>query len=555
MAPLQRALLSVSDKTGLTALGAYLAGRQIEILSTGGTARLLRDHGLPVLEVADYTGAPEILGGRVKTLHPKVHGGILGRRGLDEAVMAAHGIAPIDLVVVNLYPFEATVAQPGCGLAEAIENIDVGGPALLRAGAKNYRSVTVVVDPGDYPWLIAEMEANGGVVPEETRFELARKAFGHTAHYDAAIARYLEARAGDTGPPDIVAPDIVAPGIVTPGIVTPDIVTPGIVTFPARLCLDLQKREDLRYGENPHQHGAFYVEPAPPEGSVAAARMLQGKPLSYNNIADADAALECAFAFPDPVCVIVKHANPCGVAFGATLREAYDRAYEADPSSAFGGVIAVNRPLDEATAALILGRQFVEVIAAPEIEAPALLTLRGKADVRVLASGYPQSIKSVGPLASRGFDCKRVLGGLLVQDRDEAGASRDSLEVVTRRAPTETELSDLLFAFRVVKYVKSNAIVYAHGGRTVGIGAGQMSRVQSARIGVAKAAEAGLGIAGSVMASDAFFPFRDGIDAAALVGVSAVIQPGGSMRDREVIAAADEHGMAMVWTGIRHFRH
>ncbi|MGH8576241.1 MAG: bifunctional phosphoribosylaminoimidazolecarboxamide formyltransferase/IMP cyclohydrolase [Gammaproteobacteria bacterium] len=524
MAPIQRALLSVSDKTGLTALGAYLAGRHIEILSTGGTARLLRDHGLPVYEVADYTGAPEILGGRVKTLHPKVHGGILARRGLDEALMAAHGIAPIDLVVVNLYPFEATVAQPGCGLAEAIENIDVGGPAMLRAGAKNYLSVTVVVEPGDYPRLIAEMEANGGVVPEETRYELARKAFGHTAHYDAAIARYLAARAGGSGPPDIVG-------------------------FPARLCLDLQKRDDLRYGENPHQHGAFYVEPAPPEGSVAAARMLQGKPLSYNNIADADAALECAFAFPDPVCVIVKHANPCGVALGATPFEAYERAYEADPTSAFGGVIALNQPLDEATAAAILGRQFVEVIAAPEVEPAALLTLRGKADVRVLATGYP------GSPASRGFDCKRIQGGLLVQDRDDADASRDALEVVTRRAPTEAELCDLLFAFRVVKYVKSNAIVYAHRGQTVGIGAGQMSRVQSARIGVAKAAEAGLGTAGSVMASDAFFPFRDGIDAAAGVGVAAVIQPGGSMRDREVIAAADEHGMAMVLTGIRHFRH
>ncbi|MGH8587119.1 MAG: bifunctional phosphoribosylaminoimidazolecarboxamide formyltransferase/IMP cyclohydrolase [Gammaproteobacteria bacterium] len=519
MAPIQRALLSVSDKTGLTALAAYLAGRHIEILSTGGTARLLRDHGFPVLEVADYTGAPEILGGRVKTLHPKVHGGILGRRGLDEAVMAAHGIAPIDLVVVNLYPFGATVAQPGCGLAEAIENIDVGGPAMLRAGAKNYLSVTVVAEPGDYPRLIAEMEANGGEVPEETRYELARKAFGHTAHYDAAIARYLGARAGDAGP------------------------------FPARLCLDLLKREDLRYGENPHQQGAFYVEPAPPEGSVAAARMLQGKPLSYNNIADADAALDCAFAFPDPVCVIVKHANPCGVALGATPLEAYERAYEADPTSAFGGVIAVNQPLDEATATAILGRQFVEVIAAPEVEAPALVTLRGKADVRVLATGYP------GPPASRGFDCKRVRGGLLVQDRDEAGASRDALEVVTRRTPTEAEFCDLLFAFRVVKYVKSNAIVYAHDAHTVGIGAGQMSRVQSARIGVAKAAEAGLGIAGSVMASDAFFPFRDGIDAAAEVGVAAVIQPGGSIRDREVIAAADEHGMAMVMTGIRHFRH
>ena len=524
MAPIQRALLSVSDKTGLIALAAYLAGRHVEILSTGGTARLLRDHGLPVLEVADYTGAPEILGGRVKTLHPKVHGGILARRGLDEAVMAAHGIAPIDLVVVNLYPFEASIAQPGCGLAEAIENIDVGGPAMLRAGAKNYLSVTVVAEPGDYPRLIAEMEANDGMVPEETRYELARKAFGHTARYDAAIARYLGGRAGDTGPPDIVK-------------------------FPARLSLDLQKREDLRYGENPHQHGAFYIEPAPPEGSVAAARMLQGKPLSYNNIADADAALECAFAFPEPVCVIVKHANPCGVALGATLREAYDRAYEADPTSAFGGVIAVNRPLDEATAAAILGRQFVEVIAAPEVEPSALPTLRGKADVRVLATGYP------GPPAGREFDCKRVRGGLLVQDRDEAGASRDALEVVTRRAPTEAELRDLLFAFRVVKYVKSNAIVYAHGGHTVGIGAGQMSRVQSARIGVAKAAEAGLGIAGSVMASDAFFPFRDGIDAAAEVGVAAVIQPGGSIRDREVIAAADEHGMAMVLTGIRHFRH
>ncbi len=529
MPGIRRALLSVSDKTGLTGLARYLAGRGIELLSTGGTARLLRDEGLSVVEVADYTGAPEILGGRVKTLHPRIHGGILGRRGLDEAVMAAQGIAPIDLVVVNLYPFEATVAKPGCDLALAIENIDVGGPALLRAGAKNYQAVTVVVDPADYPRLIAEMEAHGGEVPEETRFELAHKAFSHTAYYDGAIARYLGERTRAAGP------------------------------FPARLCLDLLKREDLRYGENPHQRGAFYVESAPPAGSVAAAQRLQGKPLSYNNIADADAAIECASAFAEPVCtgpvcVIVKHANPCGVALGATLSAAYERAYASDPTSAFGGVIALNRPLDEATAAAILGRQFVELIAAPEIEPLALEALRAKPDVRVLATGYSQAHSSQAE-AIAGFDCKRVQGGLLVQDRDEAEVSRDTLEIVTRKAPSESQLADLLFAFRVVKYVKSNAIVYAHAGQTVGIGAGQMSRVQSARIGASKAAEAGFAIAGAVMASDAFFPFRDGIDAAAEVGISAVIQPGGSLRDREVIAAADEHGMAMVFTGIRHFRH
>ncbi len=519
MPAIRRALLSVSDKTGLTALARYLSGRGIELLSTGGTARQLRQAGLPAIEIAEYTGAPEILGGRVKTLHPKIHGGILGRRGMDEAVMAEHGIGPIDLVVVNLYPFEATVARPGCGLAEAIENIDVGGPAMLRAGAKNYRSVAVVVDPADYARLISELEAHDGALPEATRYDLALKAFSHTARYDASIARYLGERAS------------------------------GAVPFPPRLCFDLLKREDLRYGENPHQRGAFYIEPAPPEGCVAGSRLLQGKPLSYNNIADADAAIECVSAFADPVCVIVKHANPCGVALGATLREAYQRAYEADPTSAFGGVIAFNRALDETTATAILGQQFVEVIAAPEIEPAVQAALGAKADVRVLATGYPKAD------AIRAFDCKRVRGGLLVQDPDEAQISRDALQIVTRRVPSESQLADLLFAFRVVKYVKSNAIVYAREGQTVGIGAGQMSRVQSARIGVTKAAEAGLAIAGAVMASDAFFPFRDGIDAAAEVGVSAVIQPGGSLRDREVIAAADEHGMVMVLTGIRHFRH
>ncbi len=519
MPGIQRALISVSDKTGVLDLARRLLGLGVEILSTGGTARLLREAGLEVLEVSQYTGFPEILGGRVKTLHPKIHGGILGRRGTDEAVMAAHGIGPIDLVVVNLYPFTATIARPGCTAAEAIEQIDVGGPAMLRAAAKNYAAVTVVADPDDYATLIAELQAGGGEISEPTRLRLAAKAFSHTAAYDAAIAHYL----GGSG---------------------------SEALFPALYAPRYLKSQQLRYGENPHQDAAFYAEPDPPPGSVAAARQVQGKPLSFNNIADTDAALECVASFSSPACVIVKHANPCGVATGANPGEAYEHAYATDPTSAFGGIIAFNRPLDAATAEAILERQFVEVIAAPGCDPEALARVARKADVRVLVLAADD-----GRPRPPGLDCKRVGGGLLLQERDLGRVEREALKVVTRRAPSATELDDLMFAWRVVKLVKSNAIVYARDGRTLGIGAGQMSRVYSARIGVMKARDAGLAIAGSVMASDAFFPFRDGIDAAAEVGVAAVIQPGGSLRDAEVIAAADEHGMAMVYTGMRHFRH
>ncbi len=513
--PLRRALLSVSDKNGIEDLGAFLAQSGIEILSTGGTARLLAEAGVPVREVSAYTGFPEIMGGRVKTLHPKVHGGILGRRGQDEPVMAAHGIEPIDLVVVNLYPFEETVRRPGCTLAEAVEDIDVGGPAMIRAAAKNHAAVTVVVDPADYPVLMDELRRGGGTVSAERRFALAAKAYAHTARYDAAIGNYLSSR--------------------------------GQTDFPPLYALSFIKKQDLRYGENPHQRAVFYSEPGAASGGVAAAAVVQGKGLSYNNIADTDAALECVQCFTAPACVIVKHANPCGVALGASPLAAYERAYATDPTSAFGGIIAFNCELDAETAAAILARQFVEVIAAPSVAPAALQRLAAKPDVRVLTVGPAQ--------VSHGYDFKRVHGGLLVQDRDLAAVTVVDLKVVTRRAPSATEIDDLLFAFQVVKRVKSNAIVYAKSGQTLGIGAGQMSRVYSARLGLLKAEDAGLTVQGAAMASDAFFPFRDGIDAAAAVGVAAVIQPGGSLRDAEVIAAADEHGLAMAFTGVRHFRH
>ncbi|MGH8581901.1 MAG: bifunctional phosphoribosylaminoimidazolecarboxamide formyltransferase/IMP cyclohydrolase [Gammaproteobacteria bacterium] len=512
---LRRALLSVSDKNGIEDLAAFLVQSGIEILSTGGTARLLAGAGVPVREVSAYTGFPEIMGGRVKTLHPKIHGGILGRRGQDEPLMAAHGIEPIDLVVINLYPFEETVRRPGCTLAEAVENIDIGGPALIRAAAKNHAAVTVLVDPADYPVLMDELRRGGGTVSVERRFALAAKAYAHTARYDAAIANYLSSR----GQPDF--PPLYAPSFI--------------------------KKQALRYGENPHQRAAFYAEPGAASGSVAAAAVVQGKALSYNNIADTDAALECVQSFTAPACVIVKHANPCGVALGATPLAAYERAYATDPTSAFGGIIAFNRELDADTAAAIIARQFVEVIAAPSVAPASLQRLAAKPDVRVLTVGPAQ--------VPHGYDLKRVHGGLLVQDRDLAAVTAADLKVVTRRAPGVAEIDDLLFAFQVVRLVKSNAIVYAKSGQTLGIGAGQMSRVYSARLGVLKAEDAGLTVQGAAMASDAFFPFRDGIDAAAAVGVSAVIQPGGSLRDAEVIAAADEHGMAMVFTGVRHFRH
>jgi phosphoribosylaminoimidazolecarboxamide formyltransferase/IMP cyclohydrolase len=521
MSSVKRALISVSDKSGIEAFAAALAERGVEILSTGGTARLLREHGVPVRDVADVTGFPEIMGGRVKTLHPKVHGGLLGRRGIDEAVMAEHGIPAIDLLAVNLYPFRQTVAAPDCSLADAVENIDIGGPAMLRAAAKNHAAVTVVVHPGDYERVLAAMDAADGSVPDTLRQELAAKAYAHTAGYDSAIASWLARQPG---------------------------YAPSEGGMPDELALGLAKRADLRYGENPHQRAAFYAEGHRPEG-IAAARQVQGKELSFNNIADADAALECVRQFDRPACVIVKHANPCGVAVADEIGTAYARAFSTDPTSAFGGIIAFNRDLDAATARAIVERQFVEVIVAPGLADGAAEALAAKKNVRVLVTG---------PLAESvptGLDLRRVGGGLLVQSRDDHVVTAGQLRVVSRRAPSDTEVADLLFAWRVVHYVKSNAIVFAKGGMTVGVGAGQMSRVYSTRIAAIKAADAGLAVAGSVMASDAFFLFRDGVDAGAEHGITAIIQPGGSIRDEEVIAAADEHGLAMVFTGVRHFRH
>jgi len=511
-----RALISVSDKTGVVELASSLARRGVELLSTGGTYRALRDAGIPVTEVSAHTGSPEIMDGRVKTLHPRIHGGILGRRGTDDAVMLAEGIAPIDLVVVNLYPFEATVARPGCTFDEAIENIDIGGPTMVRAAAKNHRDVAVVVDPSDYASLQLALERDGGTTLTERR-QFALKAFRHTARYDALVARYL-------GADDLL---------------------------PASLSLAFDKLADMRYGENPHQVAAFYREVqvgGAQTGTIAAYTQHQGKELSYNNIADTDAALECVKVFDAPACVIVKHANPCGVAEGDNLLDAYARAFATDPTSAFGGIIAFNRDLDADVLETVLEQQFVEVVIAPAVSRAAIEVARRKKNVRLL---------SVGPLAGapRGLEYKRVGGGLLVQSADELCLDAAALRVVSRRAPTDAEMRDLLFAWNVAWFVKSNAIVYARDGRTIGVGAGQMSRVVSARIAGLKAEEAGLPVAGAAMASDAFFPFRDGIDAAAAAGIAAVIQPGGSVRDDEVIAAADEHGLAMVFTGIRHFRH
>jgi phosphoribosylaminoimidazolecarboxamide formyltransferase / IMP cyclohydrolase len=522
MSKIQRALISVSDKAGVVEFARQLAARGVEILSTGGTARLLRDNDIPVRDVSDYTGFPEMMDGRIKTLHPKIHGGLLARRGTDDAVMTQHGISPIDLVAVNLYPFAQTVARPDCDLVMAVENIDIGGPTMLRAAAKNYAAVTVVVDGGDYAAVLAEMDTKHGAVGPATRFRLAVKAFEHTARYDGAIANYLGT--------------IEANGERR--------------RFPHTYNQQFIKAQDLRYGENPHQQAAFYVEREPAEASVATARQLQGKELSFNNIADTDAALECVKSFDEgPACVIVKHANPCGVAIGKTLLETYERAYQTDPTSAFGGIIAFNQTLDAETAGAIIGRQFVEVVIAPAVADDALPQLAAKKNVRVLSCGQ------WGKERSPELDYRRVSGGLLVQDRDNGMVNRTALKVVTRRAPGEAELRDLLFAWRVAKFVKSNAIVYAKDAMTIGVGAGQMSRVYSARIAAIKAADAGLQVQGSVMASDAFFPFRDGLDSAAEAGITAVIQPGGSMRDDEVIAAADEHDIAMVFTGMRHFRH
>ncbi len=512
-----RALVSVSDKTGVLEFCRGLNQLGIELLSTGGTAKLLAEHNVPVTEVSDYTGFPEMMDGRVKTLHPKVHGGILGRRGIDDAVMADSGIKPIDMVVVNLYPFEQTIANPDCDLETAIENIDIGGPTMIRAAAKNHDDVAIVVDPADYSAILAELQAEVSL-SHATRFNLALKSFEHTARYDTAIATYL-GKINNSG-------------------------------FPDTLNLQFHRLQTMRYGENPHQNAAFYQEKNPPVGSIAAAKQLQGKELSYNNIADADAALECVKAFPEqPACVIVKHANPCGVAISDDLLGAYNLAYATDPTSAFGGIIAFNRELDEKTAAEIAARQFVEVIIAPAVSEGAKAALAKKQNVRVLECGYWDAIN---PAA---LDFKRVAGGLLVQDKDIGSITAEDVKVVSQRAPSEQELADLLFAWRVAKFVKSNAIVYVKNGQTIGVGAGQMSRVYSAKIAGIKAADEGLEVLGSVMASDAFFPFRDGIDAAAAAGVTAVIHPGGSMRDQEVIDAANEHNIAMVLTGMRHFRH
>ena len=519
LAPVRRALLSVSDKTGLLEFAQALSDRGVELLSTGGTCKLLRDAGVPVIEVSDYTGFPEMMDGRVKTLHPKIHGGVLGRRGTDDAVMEEHGISAIDMVVVNLYPFEATVANPDCSLEDAIENIDIGGPTMVRAAAKNHRDVTIVVDAGDYGCLIEELDANDGHTRYKTRFDLAIKAYEHTAHYDGAIANYFGRLVGD-----------------------------GSDRFPRTLNMQLTKAQEMRYGENPHQQAAFYKEKNPAEVGISSAVQLQGKELSYNNVADTDAALECVKNFADPACVIVKHANPCGVAVADSLGAAYDLAFETDPESAFGGIIAFNRALDTHTAKTIVDRQFVEVIIAPDVEDEAIAVVAEKKNVRLLRTGMWSE-----PAPAR--DYKRVNGGLLVQDRDDGMVSREDLNVVSQRQPTEQEWLDLLFAWKVAKFVKSNAIVYAANGRTIGVGAGQMSRVNSARIAAIKAEHAKLEVRGAVMASDAFFPFRDGIDNAAERGIAAVIQPGGSIRDEEVIAAADEAGMAMVFTGMRHFRH
>ncbi|BCX81358.1 phosphoribosylaminoimidazolecarboxamide formyltransferase/IMP cyclohydrolase [Methylomarinovum caldicuralii] len=519
MHKVKRALVSVSDKTGVVEFCEGLQELGIEILSTGGTAKLLEANGIRVTEVSEYTGFPEIMAGRVKTLHPKVHGGILGHRGIDDAVMAEHGIEPIDLVVVNLYPFTQVIRRPDCTFEEAVENIDIGGPAMIRAASKNHRDVGVVVDPEDYSQVLEALKLNLNALPDALRLQLAVKAFQHTAAYDAAIAAYL-AR----------------------------VVDPDAGLAPA-LEVSARKVRDLRYGENPHQRAALYREQEPPPGTLGHARQLQGKPLSYNNLADADAALACVQSFTErPACVIVKHANPCGVAEAGTLLAAYDRAYATDPTSAFGGIIAFNQTLDGDTAAAIVSRQFVEVILAPAVSEEALAALAAKPNVRVLACGMWE------PPAPE-LELRRISGGLLVQDKDIAMVALEDLKAVTRRKPTEAELADLLFAWKVVKYVKSNAIVYARDRQTLGIGAGQMSRVWSARIGILKAEEAGLSVAGSVMASDAFFPFRDGVDAAAEAGVTAIIQSGGSIRDEEVIAAADEAGIAMVFTGMRHFRH
>ena len=516
-----RALISVSDKTGIVEFAQALRAQGVELLSTGGTFRLLSDNDIAVTEVADYTGFPEMMDGRVKTLHPKIHGGILGRRGQDDGVMEEHGIMPIDMVVVNLYPFAATVADPNCSLPNAIENIDIGGPTMVRSAAKNHKDVAVVVNAIDYQTVVDEMQANDGQLDYQTRYLLMVKAFEHTAGYDGMIANHFGARNIQNVKRD----------------------------FSDTFNVQYFKTQEMRYGENPHQKAAFYTEANPAEASVATAVQLQGKELSFNNIADTDAALECVKQFDQPACVIVKHANPCGVAVAVDINTAYDLAFATDPESSFGGIIAFNRELDAITAANICEKQFVEVIIAPSVSADAIAVVAAKKNVRLLQCG------SWGTERPQDFDYKRVNGGLLIQDRDNGMITQSDLKIVTARVPTELEMGDMLFAWKVAKMVKSNAIIYAKNNQTVGVGAGQMSRINSARIAGIKAEHAGLQVVGAVMASDAFFPFRDGIDNAGAAGISCIIQPGGSMRDDEVVAAANEHGMAMVFTGMRHFRH
>ncbi len=515
----RRAILSVSDKTGIVEFAQGLTDLGIQILSTGGTAQLLRKNNINVTDVADITHFPEIMDGRVKTLHPKIHGGILARRGIDDDTITEHNIDTIDIVAVNLYPFQETIAQPGCTTQEAIENIDIGGPTMVRAAAKNQQYVTVLVDHTDYSTILEELRNNQLQISDKTRFHLASKAFAHTAQYDAAISNYLGGLLDENH-------------------------------FAQTHTRQWVKQQDLRYGENPHQRAAFYIEAVQEENSISTAEQLQGKTLSYNNIADTDAALECVKSFVgQTACVIVKHANPCGVATANTQLIAYQHAYATDPSSSFGGIIAFNTPLEANTAKAIIEQQFVEVIIAPSVTAEALAITKTKTNVRVLACGE-LPLETVHSL-----EYKRVIGGMLIQDRDFSQITYNDLKVVTHRQPTEQEIQDCFFAWRVAQFVKSNAIVYAKNHRTIGIGAGQMSRVVSAKIAAIKAEEAGLTVAGSVMASDAFFPFRDGIDAAAKAGITTVIQPGGSIRDDEVIAAADEARMTMLFTGVRHFRH
>jgi phosphoribosylaminoimidazolecarboxamide formyltransferase / IMP cyclohydrolase len=520
LTPVRRALLSVSDKTGIVEFARELKERGIELLSTGGTAKLLTSHGILVKEVAEHTGFPEIMGGRLKTLHPKIHGGLLGRRGLDESVMTTHEIEPIDLLAVNLYPFAATVSRADCTYEDAVENIDIGGPAMVRAAAKNHASVTVVVDPGDYRELLDELAANQGGTNIAMRQKLAAKAFAHTAQYDAMVSAYFTGAIGGALP-----------------------------TFADDLNLSFRKHMDLRYGENPHQQAAFYTDSRAIGASVTSARQIQGRELSFNNIADADAALECVRQFDTAACVIVKHANPCGVARCATIADAYARAYRTDPTSAYGGIIAFNRELDAATAHAIVEQQFVEVILAPSISDEAKAALAPRENVRVLIVG------DLSRPVTQLLEYRSVSGGLLVQTRDCGGVRAQELRTVTKRPPTLAELDDLIFAWRVGKYVKSNAIVAVKDKCTLGIGAGQMSRVISSKIAAMKAQDEGLTLQGAAIASDAFFPFRDGLDALAEFGITSIIQPGGSRRDAEVIAAADEHGIAMVFTGMRHFRH